>query len=458
MRIVPIQNSYGNYNKIYYQNVPLYKINKAEYDCFVPSFTGSKPTKKQQAADLNELRQLTIPTYDGGTRLRWYEPFHGHFETVEKTYKKYPKETMELAKLKTGRKEYALDADFIAAAAPYWKEHSDIVKIYLKHYGYNEHQYEAKYLKPFVETYLENPKTMRKFLRMKNNKGKPRFSVSGATALASNYKDLKKEIDRFVNLKEDDGITYFAWTGERVIDYAKCYKESPVNAERLLELRNDDGDIVFYEDLLKAYDEYPEAFEEFLQVTKTNKNLQRFSNLYYFDNLVPVYAKYPKEVEELAKIKSSRTDDGYRLNDAEIADLLQTSGENYNEIIQAINTKSWNRPYPCCSKALNSIAKALKEHPDAIPQLEIIHKARMDSNFGYVCHHVDSYIQNPEVFSELAVIKDRRDKFIRLGAIKILAPEYINNPQFWALINSGDFNWDVVIAKARKSQTKNGNM
>ncbi|MBQ1612932.1 MAG: hypothetical protein II085_05600 [Alphaproteobacteria bacterium] len=447
MRIAPVQTFYGNYNKINYQNIPLYKINKAEYDCFVPSFTGSKPTKKQQEKDLKELRCLTVPTYDGGTRNRWSEPFHGHFETVEKTYRKYPTETMELAKLKTGRKEYALDADFIAAAAPYWKEHSDIVKIYLKHYGYNEHQYEAKYLKPFVETYLQNPKAMKKFLRMKDIDGKPRFYVSGVTALASNYKDLKKEIDRFVKLKQDDG-TYFALSGERVVDYAKSYQESPVNAERLLQLRNDDGRIVFYENLLKAYDENPEKFEEFLQVTKTNENLERFSNLHYFDNLVPVYAKYPKEVEELAKIKSSGTDDGYRLNSYEIADLLETSGENYNEIIQAINTESWNKPYKCCATALNSIAKALKEHPDVIPQLEIIHKARMDSNFGYVCHHVDSYIQNPEVFSELAIIKDRKGKFIRLGAIKILAPKYINNPEFKALINSGDFSWNIVIAEA----------
>ena len=55
---------------------------------------------------------------------------------------------------------------------------------------------------------------------------------------------------------------------------------------------------------------------------------------------------------------------------------------------------------------------------------------------------------NPEVFSELAVIKDRNGKFIRLGAIKILSPKYINNPEFKALINSGDFSWNIVIAEA----------
>ncbi len=335
MRIAPISNYYSNYNKVNSQykqqaNTPK-SYNEPVFtgaDKRLVYFTGEKTRKAKE--DWEKLKNMKLErVYRQVPRWEW-----GSCEgtdTIKATYKKYPKETMALANLEIDGQKYELDADFIEAAAPLLKSgHSYLIEKYLKNHGYNECKYDNDNLKPFIETYYQDSETMGNmeiYSQELNADGTPRFSPTGVMALAKNYNEFP-EIYDFVYLKEDDG-TYFLSNGERIVELAKLYRSSPDNSARLLKLRNYDGKRVFNEKILDTYNKYPEAFEEFLKATKTNKKLKRFNNLYFYDVLVPAYAKYPDFMEEYATVRDYGAGGRYKFNDAEVARLTMAAGDKY---------------------------------------------------------------------------------------------------------------------------------
>ena len=411
MRIAPISNYYTNYNKVSSQYKPQSNFLNTDYSYAKSVFTGSE--KKGETQPL------------------------------------YLKEKLELASFKVPGSEDALNKDFINAAAPYWTEHRDRVIAFLTHRGYKEYGYPVRDLGNFMRTYSNVPENMKKFLQMKKD-GEYRFSAESAVVLAQNYDALSNEINKFLNLKNNNGTEWLlSVDGKSIVNCAKLYKKYPVYAEKLLNLRNYDGDVItINETLLETYSEYPEKFEEFLKVTKTNKNLQRFNDIYDFDVLVPAYAKYPDRLEEFAQmkrvIKDREEEEEYRFNAYEVANLANASNEYYNEIIQVINNNNLYNPEKCTSSEILAIAKALKEHPDAIPQLESIKRTREDENFSYIINHLDSYLSNPEDYYELATKKDPNGQFLGYWCIDKLLPEYANNPQLREMITRGKCSWKTI--------------
>ena len=142
-----------------------------------------------------------------------------------------------------------------------------------------------------------------------------------------------------------------------------------------------------------------------------------------------------------------------------IAELTDASEQYYDEIIKIIHSNwysKWSKHNGHSSYAVLKIAKLSKDSPDVFTSLEKISADRSEVGYdsAYRCEQIDSYRENPNAFSELALLKDYKGHLLSYSEVCSLVPAYTENSQLIKSLIASKKTWTYIIAEVRKTNKK----